>query len=383
MNKRKLITPIHRLLSAGTLLFVTALLVLGVEAALSTWVYRDKGHVEPAFCKGEFAYTANCLNPHPLFHLRIAGLAIYNAITMKPAYRARRFGELTERELGSLDHWKGRGNWKISLPWNPDISAEYFYDSLGRRVPAETIAEKPKSKFLAFLGGSWVHGDWLPYSQTLPGQMQTRMPQFKVYNYGIQGGGLQEVFLGSHGPDFNRGIPEERGVFVYVHNWMHFDRLRPSVAYIGGRFDSPMADYLDDRELGFGGTFYQHFPVLTPALAFAHYSGIGKLVGLTHRMIPEWEVERLYCDMLVQTRDQLESRKKSAKFVVLIYGRDDKNEGRRNPVRCLEENNIPYLAPFFDEKLVETRLPDGHPDANAHRIVAGQFTSWVGQFLRP
>jgi hypothetical protein len=377
MRHQKLSRLMRHLRSTGIFLASTGFLLLGTEIFLSTLVYREKGYVELAFCRGKFVYTADCLNPHPLFHFRIAGLALFNAIAMKPAYHARRFINLTERELEGLNPWKIRRGRKEILPWSPSVSVEYIYDSMGRRVATPANPQKPKQKFLAFFGGSWAHGDWLPYEQTLPGQMEKRMPEYRVYNYGIQGGGLQELFLGSHSPGFIGGIPEKSGVYVYVYTWMHMDRLRPSISYIAGRFNSPMANYVDDKELGFGGSFYEGFPVLTPTLTFIYHSGIGKISGLSKRLLPRWNLENFYCDLLVQTRDRLESLNASAKFVVLIYGQSYYRESWRLPIRCLEENKIPYYAPFFGGKLAETYLPDGHPDSKTHQEVADRFRQWL------
>lgn len=367
-----------RLCSFGIILGSTALLLVGIEVALSVWVYPNKGYAEEIFCQKEFAFTANCSNPSPLFHFRIAALALRNAINQKPKYVAREFEALDRSEREKLDPWKGRRSRRDPLPWDESSFVEFAYDQAGRRVSGAPLSKK--SKFLAFFGGSWTHGDWLPYGKTLPGQMEKQMPDFQIYNYGIQGGGLQELFLASHAPDFLRDLPEKNGIYVYVYKWMHMDRLKPSVAYVPGHFNSPIAEYVDEKKIGYGGSFYQAFPVLVPALTFVYYSGIGRYFGLSRQMIPQWSLERFFCYMLVQTRDRLESLNKHARFVVLLYEHKNHRDAWRVPLRCLEQHKIPYFAPLITDNIVENYLPDGHPDGETHKKVAGRFGEWLKGF---
>jgi hypothetical protein len=158
---------------------------------------------------------------------------------------------------------------------------------------------------------------------------------------------------------------------------MHLNRLRPSFAYTSGRFSQPIAEYAQGGKLGFGGTQYQAFPVLAPALAFADISGIGRFMDLTEKSAPKWNLKNFFCDMIAQTRDQLENSNKSAKFVVLLYAHEPQHESWPFPLSCLEKNKIPYFAPFLNSNLVGTSLPDAHPNGAAHGKAADRFSGWI------
>jgi len=341
----------------------TLILIVAIDMFATYFIYKEKTEFTWFFCETEDLSWA-CPKPSPYFYWSFLGLGLKNFL-YKDKHDVLPFDELDQSDRKSiLRPWKSNDNSRIELPWKKDSWVDYYYDDLGRRVPKNPSKEVKDSSFI-FLGGSWVHGDYLPYEDSLPGKFE-EISKHRTYNYGVRGGGLQEAFLWAQSADFSSHIPESNNTFIYTYLSFHLSRLRPSVNRGPLNFALAMTDYIHSNELGYAGTFNQAFPVLVPGLSFIYYSGLGKMLGLRNKNFPEWENESLFCDMLVQMKKKLKEKRPSSKFYVLSY--EYKLEDFL--LNCLNDNEINWILPLFDGDLVKTNLPDGHPDAQTHESVA-------------
>lgn len=352
-----------KVLTSIVVLMNTLILIVSIDMFASYFIFNKKVQVN-GFCFDKLAWT--CPEPSRFFYWRFLGLSLRNFLNEREHYILS-FDRLEKDDHDNIMRpWTTRKNkeMQVELPWEDGVWVDYSYDDFGRRV-ADDIEKGVENSSFVFLGGSWVHGDYLPYEDSLPGKFQ-KVSKHRTYNYGIQGGGLQEAFLWTHSADFSASIPEANNTFIYTHLSFHPSRLRPSIFRGSQNFSSMSADYLTPRKLGYAGSFYQSYPVLAPSLAFLYYSGLGKILKLQNKVYPEWENETLFCDMLIQMKEKLKERRPDSDFYVLSYESSLKDFF----LSCLSNNGIKKILPFIDTDLTETSLPDGHPNAQTHEFVA-------------
>lgn len=89
-------------------------------------------------------------------------------------------------------------------------------DQYGRRVVQHEEKDGPpangkaKDEFLLFFGGSFMVGEGLPDEQTLEYRLGEKLPQYKTYNYAVNGYGLGNVMAQADLIPFGEQIPQRK-----------------------------------------------------------------------------------------------------------------------------------------------------------------------------
>ncbi|MEZ4873664.1 MAG: hypothetical protein R2827_15775 [Bdellovibrionales bacterium] len=247
-------------------------------------------------------------------------------------------------------------NWdqKDIQPWEGGQEVLYSYRGGHRLTP---VSDEKAKAFIAFFGGSWVHGDWLNNNETLPYYIGRELTGFQPYNFGTPGGDLQTSYVISRQQYFSKKLKQEKGLFVYVYTQMHDQRLLPVTASAQILWGRHRVNYLpNSTTLGYAGSHQEATPFLLPALNYLHFSGFGMALNMKDRNFPKWEISQLQCDMLVQFKNHLLNIKPGSQFVVLMY-----NNKLTAFSQCLDQNNVKYWLTHERGRYELESLPDGHP----------------------
>ncbi len=119
----------------------------------------------------------------------------------------------------------------------PPITFTYSIDEKGRRKTYQSYGHEKKFNVL-FVGCSFTFGTGVNDEETFPSQFAIRNPHCNVYNYGIPGGSLQEIYLTTLDPKFAEDIQNLPTVVVYTFIFNHMKRLIGNWSIIGrwGRY---------------------------------------------------------------------------------------------------------------------------------------------------
>jgi hypothetical protein len=165
----------------------------------------------------------------------LIGFQIVWVVQLKTTEREKKLGstrELDER-FGDRMRSNVQGEDMIGL-WKDETLYHVLFstDSVGRRIsetqtPTDTLSELPL-KHAIFYGCSFTFGEGLSYSSTFPALFEQRHPDFKSYNYGVDGWGPQQsaLLFDSRVNTINRStIEEPNGFVLYTFISDHLERV--------------------------------------------------------------------------------------------------------------------------------------------------------------
>jgi len=105
---------------------------------------------------------------------------------------------------------------------------EYTIDDLGwRKTPASGDSDGP---ITAFFGGSFMFGEGVEDSETLPAAFHDLRPDRRVLNFGVHGWGPQHMLALLEAGAGSLAVPDGRGDLVYVYIAGHMARLTGAMA---------------------------------------------------------------------------------------------------------------------------------------------------------
>lgn len=143
----------------------------------------------------------------------------------------------------------------------------YTYDLHGNRITPHE--QENTKKFIAFFGGSFVHGNGLTGHETLPAQTVKHLTGFKAYNLGISASGPHQHLARVQSHDFIKNIEEKRGHFIYVLLAQHIQRANGFAIQRSLNVNQPMFDFSKGRAVNIG-SFWQNEPIKTWILRTLH-----------------------------------------------------------------------------------------------------------------
>lgn len=165
----------------------------------------------------------------------LIGFQIVWVIRLKTETMEKKFGllRLEDNLLGDRLRPNMQGEGMIGLWGNETLYHILFStDSLGRRIsedsiPTGTLSENPK-KHAIFYGCSFTFGEGIAYSSTFPALFEQQRPDFKSYNYGVDGWGPHQtaLLLDKRVNTINRStIKEPEGFVLYTFIPDHLERV--------------------------------------------------------------------------------------------------------------------------------------------------------------
>jgi hypothetical protein len=250
----------------------------------------------------------------------------------------------------------------------------YGMDSFGRRIIPGEDKKNTARQFLLLLGDSYVFGEGVRDDQTLGAFLGARLPDYRVYNYGIPGlfpGEILDALRSAHAPG---AIPQKAGVALYFYaNWHIFRNMGSSFPV--GHWGYGRPDYTKNSNGKFvaKGTFTETRPIWTQVARWMSKSNFIRFFGINWPSTPTDADWRLYIELLLQIQEESKSLGAN-EFWVILYP-SEANETAAELIPYLERAKIHYVDfSQWDYTLLmkgPTRIKyDGHPTPLTHGFVA-------------
>lgn len=245
--------------------------------------------------------------------------------------------------------------------WN----ISYKYDSNGNRITPQSNLDS--SRFLVFLGDSFVHGNGLGSRETLPFQTVKHLPNTKAYNLGIAAAGPHQHLARILSGVLKKQFDEKAGVFIYVLLSQHIQRANGFAIQRSIYPYQPVFDFEGDSFKSIG-KFMDVEPVKTRLLGFLH-----KRLNLFRRLnfnYPKVDYSHILytCRILSQMKKSLKKQFPSSSVFIYPHPLSPSPESL---ISCLKEKNVNlFLLDSISktEKKMHELFPDHHPNAYHNRV---------------
>lgn len=263
----------------------------------------------------------------------------------------------------------------LKLNNTPLWDVTYYTDQFGRRITsAAGNSKKTAEQFTVFFGGSRTFGQGVNDDETLASNFQKLNPEIKVYNYGIVNSAANTYLRYFETGKFQREIPEKKGVFIYVYDLGHEEKILGTKESTKSFF-SPLYEYDENGKI----TYYKNFWHTRPVRSFFYnllgLSAVYQNLFLNKRpdqTVLESDELFLIRDIFLQMQKQA-AEMNGSKFVVIFF------EVVRSPImidvsRVLKEAGIEVLYYKKDQLPADDNINyyefDRHPKASTYVIQA-------------
>jgi hypothetical protein len=257
------------------------------------------------------------------------------------------------------------------------FDSTYSIDEFGRRFHA---GEKKKNynEFIALFGCSFTYGYALNDNETINYHLNTKKDfPFFTYNYAVAGSGTSHTLWLIKNSDFNKQIPEKKGVFIYVLMDQHMHRVTGAYPASDQQREMPYYEKNEKGELISLGSTKERRPIFSKIMFYT-----GKFFGnsiLKNREFPARNKSyiKYFCDLLTEAKRHITSTYRDGRFVV--YGH---SYFPTDPdiLSCLKNNNIEH----FDGTKVENHPEyiiqgDGHPNDKWNKLIADDIYKYLAK----
>jgi hypothetical protein len=128
------------------------------------------------------------------------------------------------------------------------FTARYKIEQYGLRLPAETSKESKKNFHLILDGDSNVFGEGCNEEATLTSQLEKKLTNFHLYNFGHRGGAPHNTLSLIENYPFQNLIAEKKGIFIYDFFTTHMiERVIGGKNYIA--WDNGLSPWYDFDEI--------------------------------------------------------------------------------------------------------------------------------------
>lgn len=232
-----------------------------------------------------------------------------------------------------------------------------------------------KSRIL-FIGDSYVFGEGLDDSETLPWKTQERHPDRNVINHAVGGYGTCQALLRLQ--QLQESL-RNGDIVVYGLNEFHEERntADPRLDYwvaIGSpshKSGYPRCSLVNNR------VTRKDPKAWTIALPFTGRSAVSRVLTdawLSLEALPAMTQQRRLTDMLLENMRDVSGAHQASLVVILM---DLSAEALTHYRTTLDELGIDYIDGSASARMPELKLPDGHPNSEATEIWAGQLGDYL------
>jgi len=230
---------------------------------------------------------------------------------------------------------------------------EYSTDRFGRRVTPLSSGERSKS--LLIFGCSMAFGQTVNDAQTIAFYLGALLKDHEPYNYGVNGGGIQNLYAITTAVPLTREVPQSEGLAIYLYYPFHMNRL-PT-------YFSNLRNYYNSYEVSEG-----HFKRLPLALFSRIFEGLGNspLFERTATLLfpPPPLEEKDYqwgARLFKASMDLYKQAFPKGDFVVVMVGKDERMS------RQLDALEVPHVSVEQIDPSLTYYPYDGHykPQGNA------------------
>lgn len=275
-------------------------------------------------------------------------------------------------------------NYAIQDNGNKIFDVTYITDEWGRRVSKKSTSKKEeresRDKFVAFFGGGDVLGMGAPYQHTLPVVFENSQSAYKAYNYGFVGSAFHYFLRSLEINKYQKEIPEEEGLFVYVMTEGHFPRTLGKFGHMHEPH-MPYYELTEDSKLVYKGTYEEQKPLLTFIKKYAVTALLSRLSDVNEWTFYSDRDDYFVCEVVRKTHEIVEEKYPSFKLIYFLH-ETIREHDRTVMQECLEKNQIKFvnfMLESYDPHDYETSELDRHPTLAINELIAQMLIEYLNE----
>ena len=259
-------------------------------------------------------------------------------------------------------------------------SATYSIDRYSRRItPGQKYGRRARP--LLFFGCSFTFGQGVNDDQTLPYYVAQLAPDYRVYNYGFEGYGTQNMLARLKETDIGSEIGEKgKPVAVYVFIEDHVRRAIGQMSWTGAGAGTELLPYYFARggaeDLARQGSFKTGRPFATALFKLFAKSSLVRHFNIDYPPRATDADIGLVARMIEESRESFKAKFGSDEFYVLFFP-ENYGDYVARLIPFLKAAGVRYLdyhkLDLAKEVRGEVELGNGHPTPRSYQVVAGRI----------
>ncbi len=268
-------------------------------------------------------------------------------------------GHVNLKNMQSIAHYLDKDNKTIKEI--PPVT--YKFDEYGRRIHPTT--KNQKNKFAIFLGCSFVMGVALDAHQTMPYIFEQKRPNYRGYNYGVNGYGTHQILKQVQDTKWKKQINEQDGLFIMTSIPQHLYRSTGHSTKIHGRLSDPYFKEDSNGEMVYAGSLLKARPFTTISNYLVNL--IPKLANLDNITPDDISYD---CKLTIAIRDHIKMVYPKAKFILIPHPFLSSSYYTKQ-FECYSKHNITTLNLLNDGGMFKLLMaPDrAHPSVISNNIL--------------
>jgi hypothetical protein len=261
-------------------------------------------------------------------------------------------------------------------------------DKFGRRINNPDIKRDRHSHIFIF-GGSFAFGEAVNDYETLPAQLERRLPMFNVYNLGFSGYTVTDILARIRNYHFLDEIPQKNGLGIYLFTDNHIKRALGFMSVIGdwGHRTSAFEDH-GSYEFTYVGPHPIAFPIRTYLLRFLFSTNFARFFQIDYPLSLRDQHYDTFARMIKALELEYKSRTlKANPFIFVFYPEYLKPVDGEKLKYYLNKHKIHFID-YTDlemgERIVEKAGVDydGHPTAKAYEHLAEMLQADLAPYIQ-
>jgi len=282
-----------------------------------------------------------------------------------------------------------RNSWFFLKIKRDTIQSWTSSDCLSRRIPDDAFMEEylmnqsHSDSHAVFLGCSFTFGEGLMYSSTFPHLFEKLNPDYKSYNYGVQGFGPHQIALlfDDRVNTINEeAIPEEKGFALYTYIDDHLNRVFGGSDYFNWGWYTylPPNVYIENDSL-----VIKRWPkIQLLGSKILNHVALFKKLGVRFTYPKRESFYRRFASIINYTAKKYWELKPDNHFYIGIYP-SFLDTTDLNWVQYLDERIVVLkvdLPPDHYSNRLKYKLLDGHPSEALNLYYAEELTRLIREY---
>jgi hypothetical protein len=244
---------------------------------------------------------------------------------------------------------------------------DYTIDPFGKRV-TPVSGRGPRERFAMFFGCSFAYGEGVEDDETLAHDVGELAANYRPYNYAFSGSGPFEALARLDTVDFDAEVAEKSGVGLYVFMNDHVNRVNNTASVAVWHSNEVHYARVADGSFVRDGTFASAEPVRTWLVRLAY--GSRALRYLVLKLPPTSAQLDLTAAALADLVRRFRDRFPGSELYVILYPGTRRWAELESRFGAHGVRTLDYHALFNPAERRYQLGPDGHPTAEADRVLA-------------